>query len=140
MMTNQKTSSIPFVFFGSSPLSVVALDTLEKRGMMPVLVVTAPDKKKGRGLGLSPNGVRAWADLRGIPAAMPEKLDAAADLLKRSACEYFIVVAYGKIIPKTILDIPPRGALNIHPSLSPVSAVPLPSALPYSPTRRQAFR
>jgi methionyl-tRNA formyltransferase len=120
MMKTPARNSIRFAFFGSAELSVVALDELERAGLVPAFVVTTPDTKKGRGLKLSPSAVGAWAAKRGIEAIAPPKLDdAAAEALRLRDCEFFLVVAYGKLIPKYILDIPPKGVLNIHPSLLP---------------------
>lgn len=121
MTKNQnKKNNLRFVFFGSSPLSVFALEELERAAMLPALVVSTPDKKQGRGMKLTANPVKVWATARGIEVITPAKLDdVAAEALRLSVYECFLVVAYGKIIPKTILDIPPKGALNIHPSLLP---------------------
>ncbi len=115
---------IKFTFFGSSRLSVIVLDELEKLGLLPVLVVTTPDKPQGRKLQVMPNVVKQWALSKGIPVL--DSLKA-----KPQAANVFIVASYGKIIPKEIIDMPPRKTLNVHPSLLPKyrGPSPLPSAI-----------
>jgi methionyl-tRNA formyltransferase len=137
-----KSSTISYVFFGSAAFSLYILDELEKAGMPPTIIVTTPDKPAGRGLGMTPTGVKVWANARGIPVLDPSKLD--ADFIEKLKKEIsdkenqngkkiscFIVAAYGKIIPQAVLDIPPRGTLNVHPSLLPLyrGATPIQSAI-----------
>jgi methionyl-tRNA formyltransferase len=121
-----------FVFFGSSRLSVIVLDELENLGFMPSVVVTTPDKPKGRKLAITPNPVKEWAQNREIKVFDPEKLDTAfTHELKNSECDFFVVASYGKIIPSEIINLPKFKTLNIHPSLLPKyrGASPLPSAM-----------
>ncbi len=109
-----------FAFFGTPELATTVLDELESSGYLPSIIVTTPDKKQGRGMQLSSPPVKLWADTRGIETIQPKTLDdAAAEILRLKDCSVFIVVAYGKIIPQSILDIPTRGTLNVHPSLLP---------------------
>lgn len=120
---------IKFVFFGTPQISVDVLDILKKEGLIPDLIVTAPDKPKGRGLKLTPTPVKVWAEQNKIPVLQPEKLNSefASQLLNacpsakrgRVNCQLFVVVAYGKILPKEILNIPPKGVINLHYSLLP---------------------
>ena len=122
---------IRFAFFGSSRLSVIVLDELEKFGLMPALIVTTPDKPQGRKLELKPNIVKEWSSKKSIPFLDPAKLDAEfVGALEKSVIEkkitVFIVASYGKIIPKAIIDIPERKSLNIHPSLLPEYRGPSP--------------
>ena len=113
-------SNIRFVFFGTPRLASVFLDELEKAGLVPSLVVTAPDRKKGRGLELAAPEVKEWALKRDIPVIQPEKFDEdTAAALRAAAADVFIVIYYGKVLPKSILDIPRRGTLNVHFSLLP---------------------
>lgn len=108
------------VFWGTSLFSVGILDTLKERGFLPSLIVTSPDKPKGRKLLLAPPPVKIWAEENSIPFLQPEKLDdALASELRIAEYELFIVASYGKILPRHILDIPKRGTLNVHPSLLP---------------------
>lgn len=113
-------SPIKYAFFGSSRFSVIVLDELERLGFLPTCVVTMPDKPQGRGLTVLPNVVRSWADERGIKAFVPEKIDQnfVANLAAEN-CNVFVVASYGKILPRELIDLPPRKTLNIHPSLLP---------------------
>ncbi|MCX6738640.1 MAG: methionyl-tRNA formyltransferase [Candidatus Parcubacteria bacterium] len=115
-----KNNSVSFVFFGTPEFAVGVLDELEKHDFLPSLVVVAPDKPKGRKLIVTPPPVKVWAEKRGIPVFQPQKLDQEAVVkLKTENSELFIVTAYGKLIPKSILEIPKHGTLNVHPSLLP---------------------
>lgn len=108
------------VFFGTPLLAVWVLEELEKGGILPSLVVTAPDKPAGRKLLLTPSPVKVWAAKHGIPILEPEKLDSNfISALKTEIYDLFIVAAYGKLIPKEMLGIPKHGILNVHPSLLP---------------------
>jgi methionyl-tRNA formyltransferase len=123
---------IPFIFFGTSRFSVIVLNMLKASGFLPKLIVTAPDRPKGRGLELTPSEVKIWAEKNNIEVLEPENLDSAFLLALRSAnCTLFIVASYGKIIPKDVLDMATSGALNVHPSLLPKyrGASPLQSAI-----------
>lgn len=112
---------ILFAFFGSSPLSVRVLDALEEQGLTPALVITAPDRRAGRGMEMTQNPVKEWALARTIEVATPATLrdDALAGELRNTEWDVFVVAMYGKIIPKNILEIPAHGCLNVHPSLLP---------------------
>ncbi|MEK7147565.1 MAG: methionyl-tRNA formyltransferase, partial [Patescibacteria group bacterium] len=111
---------INFAFFGTSDFSVVVLNELKKTGWLPTLIITAPDKPKGRGLKLTPLPVKLWALANKIDFIQPEKLDSnLCYKLQVTSYKIFVVASYGKIIPREILDIPEHGALNVHPSLLP---------------------
>ncbi len=127
-----KNNSIPFVFFGTPDFAVGVLDEMEENGFIPSFVVTAPDKPRGRKLIVTPPEVKVWAEKRGIPVFQPKKLDTEAlKKLKSENLELFVVAAYGKIIPKSILEIPKYGTINVHPSLLPKlrGSSPLQSAI-----------
>ena len=144
-MSLHNSGSIKFAFFGSSRLSVIVLDELKKLGFIPSLVITTPDKPQGRKLVLTSNIVKLWAIENSISVLDPTKLDGTfVDLLKKSTSssdfatsrdssgiQLFIVASFGKIIPEAVLSIPPKGTLNIHPSLLPRyrGPSPLPSAM-----------
>ncbi len=111
-----------YVFFGTSHFSVIVLrELIDIYGYPPALVVTTPDRPKGRKLTLTPSEIGIFAQERCIPTLKPEKLKDAIfeKTLHDLSPEFYIVVSYGKIIPKNILDIAPLGALNVHPSLLP---------------------
>lgn len=113
-------NSPKIVFFGTGEVSLFILEKLSESGFKPSLVVTVPDRPKGRNLVMSAPEVKTWAEKNSIPTLQPEKLasDFAQELQKQS-WDLFIVVAYGKIIPKNILEIPKHGSINIHYSLLP---------------------
>lgn len=114
----------PFTFFGTPELAVFVLDELEKAGLVPARVVTAPDAPKGRGLILTPSPVKVWAQERGIHVDTPKSLKKLTEeefkQLFPGDHEFAILAAYGKIIPQNLIDIFPKGILNVHPSLLPL--------------------
>lgn len=117
------TNKINWVFFGGSQFSVYVLDELRARGILPELVITTPDKPKGRKLVLTPTPVKVWAQNNNIEVINPVSLkkDNASLIYNLSSKNYnlFLVASYGKIIPKEIFEIPEHKTLNIHPSLLP---------------------
>src|SRR3989338_5008986 len=120
MIDLRNQSSVRFAFFGTPELAVMVLDELASAGLKPALVVTMPDEKKGRGLSLTPPPVKTWAETHSIPVLQPVVFtDEIIGILKKGAFDVFIVVAYGKILNKEVLDLPRRGTLNVHPSLLP---------------------
>ncbi|TSC67484.1 MAG: methionyl-tRNA formyltransferase [Parcubacteria group bacterium Gr01-1014_73] len=118
---------INFAFFGTDNFSVGVLDELKKAslpdgqaGLLPKIIITTPDKPKGRGLKLTPPPVKLWALTNKIDFVQPEKLDNEFILgIRNLELEIGVVASYGKIISKNILEIPKRGMLNVHPSLLP---------------------
>lgn len=104
------------VFFGSSDFSVPFLESVKSD---TVLVVTSPDRKKGRGKKLLPNPVKEKAIELGIPFITAEKLtEEEAQKIKIVSPELFVVVSYGVIIPESVLSIA-NCAINVHPSKVP---------------------
>ncbi len=109
-----------YAFFGTGPLAESVLAALDRAGFTPTLLVTKPDAQQGRHLQMTAPHIKTWAEMKGIPVAQPVKLDDIfCQELKTEGCELFIVASYGKMIPEDILNIPPKGALNVHPSLLP---------------------
>ncbi len=109
-----------FVFFGTPQISVDVLEILKAEGLLPSLVVTAPDKPKGRGMKMSSPPVKIWAQENRVKFLQPQKFDAEfIHKLQTADYELFIVVAYGKILPKEVLRISKHGAINLHYSLLP---------------------
>jgi methionyl-tRNA formyltransferase len=86
-----------------------------------VAVITQPDRPKGRGLKLAPGPVKETAAEHDIPVFQPDKIKDkdSIDLVRGLAPDLIVIVAYGKILPKEILDIPKYGAINVHASLLP---------------------
>lgn len=108
-------------FFGTPDRAVIALDALKAAGMTPSLIVTQPDRPQGRKLVLTPPAAKVWAEREGIPVLQPENLDDSAfrETLEKGSFDFFVVVAYGKILKQEVLDIPRHGSLNLHASLLP---------------------
>jgi methionyl-tRNA formyltransferase len=108
------------VFAGTPDFAVPALDALHAAGHDIAAVFTQPDRPAGRGRKLQAAPVALRAEALGLPVHKPVKLDAEAQALLRTlAPEIMVVVAYGLLLPQKVLDIPPRGCLNIHASLLP---------------------
>lgn len=110
-----------FAFFGTDEFAVTVLETFWKKGMIPTLIVTTPDKPKGRNLVLTPPPVKIWAKNHDIEILQPDNLKDPEFTYQLKAISYklFIVASYGKIIPKEIFEMPRYKTLNIHPSLLP---------------------
>ncbi len=119
--------SIKFAFFGTGDFAVKILDILHQNNLIPELIITTPDKPKGRKMFLTPPPLKTWSlkhEALISKILQPEKLTRYS--LPVTRYDLFIVADYGKIIPKEILDIPKYGALNIHPSLLPKFRGPSP--------------
>ena len=108
------------VFMGTPDFSLQPLKSLVEAGHDVSLVLTREDKKRNRGE-LSPTPVKELAQELNIPVLTPSKMkdEALIERLKSENANFFVVVAYGKILPKEILDIPRLGCINIHASLLP---------------------
>jgi methionyl-tRNA formyltransferase len=108
------------VFAGTPDFSVPALDALHQAGHDIVGVFTQPDRPAGRGRKLQASPVALRAEALGLTVHKPLKLHAEAQgVLRELAPEVMVVVAYGLLLPRAVLDIPPRGCINIHASLLP---------------------
>lgn len=110
-------------FFGTPDFAVWVLDALAARGILPDLIITAPDAPKGRNLIMTSPAAKAWADAKGIKAIQPAEVKSeafAAELAALGPWDLFIVAAYGFIIPERILYMPTRKTINVHPSLLPL--------------------
>jgi len=115
-----------FVFFGTRELGVKVLKSLLKAGYFPALVITGPDKPAGRGQELLFSPVKLVALKYNLALAQPEK---PAELLFRkelTEAEFFVLAAYGNILPKKLVELPLKGVLNVHPSLLPKYRGPSP--------------
>lgn len=109
------------VFFGTPDRAVIALDVLQKNGIVPALIITQPDRPSGRKLVLTPPPVKVWAESNNIPCLQPNDLSH-PDFIKTltdGKFDVFVVVAYGKILKSDILTIPKFGSINLHASLLP---------------------
>ncbi len=108
------------VFMGTPDFSLQPLKKLIEAGHYVSLVLTREDKKRNRGE-LSPTPVKELAQELNIPVLTPSRMkdEALLERLNSEKADFFVVVAYGKILPKEILDMPKFGCINIHASLLP---------------------
>lgn len=137
---NQKLN---FVFWGTPDVASETLEILKQNCYIPSLIVTSPDKPQGRKMLIAPPPVKVWAIENNVPYIQPEKLtgkpedifmtSSQADEPRKAIFrqenmresknifqfDLFIVVAYGKIIPEKIINMPKFGSINIHYSLLP---------------------
>lgn len=109
------------VFMGTPDFAVPTLQALIDRGHEVAAVVTQPDKAKGRGKAVSFPPVKEKALEYEIPVYQPVKArdPEFVNILKEIAPQVIVVVAFGQLLPKSILDIPPYGCINVHASLLP---------------------
>ncbi len=115
-------SSLNLVFCGTPQFAVPTLDRLVDAGFHIDLVVTQPDRPKGRGLELIASPVKQRALQLALPVVQPESIKNNADFRAQLANlkpDAIIVVGYGRIIPQWMLNLPPLGNLNLHASLLP---------------------
>ena len=109
------------VFAGTPGFALVCLEALVRQDMAPVLVLTQPDRRSGRGRKLSVNPVKRYASSQGIPLWQPETLATpeVASKLAQLGTDAIIVAAYGLMFPPAILGLPRAGCVNVHASLLP---------------------
>ena len=109
------------VFMGTPDFSVPALRALVSAGHDVVGVFTQPDRRAGRGKNLKPSPVKVAAEELGLPIFQPEKIKTSEGIqqLRALAPDSIIVVAYGQILSRDILQLPSKGCINVHASLLP---------------------
>ena len=110
------------IFAGTPDFAAAALKAIAAAGFEIPLVLTQPDRPKGRGMQLAPSPVKQAALELGLRVAQPEKLRNNAEalqMLKEAEADVMVVAAYGLILPQDVLDTPKHGCLNIHASLLP---------------------
>jgi methionyl-tRNA formyltransferase len=117
------------IFAGTPEFAAVALQALHQGGFEIPLVLTQPDRPAGRGMQLQASPVKQYALDNGLPVAQPVSLRldgkypdiarAAHEKLRATPHDVMVVAAYGLILPRSVLDIPPLGCINIHASLLP---------------------
>ena len=110
------------IFAGTPDFAAAALKAIAAAGFEIPLVLTQPDRPKGRGMQLAPSPVKQAALELGLRVAQPEKLRNNAEalqMLEEVEADVMVVAAYGLILPQDVLDTPKRGCLNIHASLLP---------------------
>ncbi len=108
-------------FFGTPDRAVMALSVLKENGIVPSLIITQPDRPQGRKMLLTPPPVKTWAIEQNIPYLQPEDLSNVDFLntLRYGDFDVFVVVAYGKILKKELMNIAKHGSINLHASLLP---------------------
>ena len=109
------------VYMGTPEIAKVCLEKLYTEGFDIAAVYTKPDTPKNRGMKLIASEVKTYAQSVGLPVYQPETFrdDAVVEELKGLAPDLIIVVAYGKILPQRVLDIPKFGCINMHASILP---------------------
>ena len=109
------------VFLGTPEFAVNTLERMMEAGHKVVTVVTQPDRPKGRKQELAPSPVKLAALRHGLPVFQPERIrhPEAVEHLRALQPEIMVVVGYGQIIPRSVIDIAPRGIINVHASLLP---------------------
>lgn len=110
------------VFMGTPDFASESLKAINEAGYEILGVVTNPDRPQGRGMKLTPSPVKKYAIEKNIPVYQPEKIKNNQEFkeqIKKLKPDIICVVAYGKILPKEILEIPKNGCINVHASLLP---------------------
>ena len=109
------------IFMGTPDFSVGTLEMLIQAGHEIVLAVTQPDKPKGRHKAMQPPPVKEAALAHGIEVYQPRRVrePECIEYLRRLHPDIIVVVAFGQILPKEILELPPKGCINVHASLLP---------------------
>lgn len=109
------------VFVGTPEFAVPSLEALLASGEKVIAVISQPDRASGRGQVVAPTAVKAIALAHGLPVIQPATLrDPAVHAeLRRFAPDLVVVAAYGNLLPREVLDLPPHGCINVHASLLP---------------------
>jgi methionyl-tRNA formyltransferase len=143
---NYPMNKINFAFWGTPDVAAETLQILKQTDFIPSLIITSPDARAGRKMIMIPPPVKVWAEKNSISCIQPTELlsifpdegsrpvlggGRKKEKLEEAKYDLFIVVAYGKIIPKNILEMPKLGSVNIHYSLLPKyrGASPVESAI-----------
>ena len=108
------------VFLGTPRFAAPTLERIVEAGHQVLAVVTQPDRPSGRGQHAAPPPVKQSAQRLGLPVYQPERVrrPEAVEYLRALAPDAMVVVGYGKIIPQSVIDIPPLGIINVHGSLT----------------------
>ncbi len=130
----EPSTAVRAVFFGSGGFAVPILDALVAvAGVDVVGVVSVPDRPVGRKAVVTPTPVSARARELGLPLLQPTRVRAAesVEALRALAPDVAVLADYGQLIPRVLLDLPPRGFLNLHPSALPRhrGAAPIPTTI-----------
>jgi methionyl-tRNA formyltransferase len=109
------------VFLGSGDFAIPAFEALLDAGHEVAALVTQPDREKGRGRHVAPPPLKPVAERHRVPILQPRRIRGpeAVEALAALRPELQVVVAYGQILPRTVLDLPAQGTINVHGSLLP---------------------
>jgi methionyl-tRNA formyltransferase len=109
------------VFLGSGAFAIPSFEALLDAGHHVLALVSQPDKEKGRGRAVAPPPLKLVAEARGIPVLQPRRVrqPEALEELRKLSPDLQVVVAYGQILPRSVIDIPRLGTVNVHGSLLP---------------------
>jgi len=112
---------VKVLYFGTPRFAVPTLELILQSSHTVVGVVTQPDRPRGRGHHVTASPVKAVALTHGLPVLQPTRMkdDEWLDQVRALGADIGVVAAYGRILPQTLLDIPPRGLVNVHASLLP---------------------
>jgi methionyl-tRNA formyltransferase len=112
---------VRIVFLGSGSFAIPSFEALLDAGHDVAALVAQPDREKGRGQALAPPPTKPVAERRGVPVLQFRRVrePEAQEALRRLAPELQVVVAFGQILPRSVIDIAPRGTVNVHASLLP---------------------
>jgi methionyl-tRNA formyltransferase len=112
---------VRIVFLGSGAFAIPSFEALLEAGHEIAAVVTQPDRARGRGQRLAPPPLKPAALARDVRVLQPRRVKEpeAQQALRALAPEVQVVVAFGQILPKSVIEIPPRGTVNVHASLLP---------------------
>lgn len=110
------------IFMGTPDFAVESLDKIVKAGHEVIAVVSQPDRPSGRGMKLQPTPVKAYALEHGFEVYQPEKIKKNfefIEMIRQKKPDVIVVVAFGQILPKVLLEVPSQGCINVHGSLLP---------------------
>lgn len=109
------------VFLGSGAFAIPSFEALIEAGHTVLALVTQPDREKGRGQALAPPPLKPVAEAHRVPVLQPRRIrePEAQERLRALGPDLQVVVAYGQILPRSVIEIPPRGTVNVHGSLLP---------------------
>ena len=109
------------VFLGSGSFAIPCFEGLLDAGHDVAALVTQPDRERGRGQALAPPPIKPAAERRGVPVLQFRRVrePEAQEALRRLEPELQVVVAFGQILPRAVIDVAPRGTVNVHASLLP---------------------
>ena len=116
-----------YIYFGTSEFAAMILEKLVGASMAPVAVVTQPDRPAGREKTLQEPPVKTIAKKHAIPVLQPERLNEdAIKTIEVLNADLFVIAAYGRILPKKLLELPRHQTINVHTSLLPKYRGPSP--------------